>query len=148
MSGSILSEFDGAPHCGEGKFARRTTGGGWECVEYNHLVPIDLVVQGDCDGFLAVRLTYVEAINPPETESRGQAGRPVKLGPEVALDGLPLSIGMRELKSRLDQALRGVVSPRRARTAQATPRSGIRGKAKGKGKATVTRSRKTARKKK
>jgi hypothetical protein len=140
MSGRILSEIDELPpNCQAGHFARRKSGGGWECVAYTHLVPIDLIIQGDCDGVLAVRLTYIEAINPPDRAGRPQLGRT-----EIALDGLPLSLGIRELKSRLETALRGVVSPRRALSAKAAPRP----RTKAKPKAKVTRKRKTARKKK
>lgn len=94
--------------------------GQWHCVPNVHVEPWMLIWQGDCDGWLVVRLSHAPAINPAEApvmRSGGLLAPPLArlgkriAGPEVSLQTLGRRVSAAKLTAMLKKQLKGRVAP-------------------------------------
>jgi hypothetical protein len=138
MSGPIVTgPFGTPPDCPKGlKPQWNPEERRWECVPDFHNQPFALIWQGDCDGWLAIRLSYMPVVNPHDRRQGPTMSvqRALKSSnPEIALADLSRRLsGLKKLKTRLQTALRGAV---KAQKGQARSRATQRTRAKAKAKA-------------
>ena len=145
MSGIVV--VNKPDDCPAGTHAElRSDGAGFDCVPNAHLRPFALIWQGDCEGWLVVRLSYAPAINPtaPQRSLGARTAPPLaKRGKRVA----GTEIGLEEMAKRvrhadLKAAIRKLQKKIKAEAGAAAPRSYTRTAAKAKPKARSTRKKK------
>jgi hypothetical protein len=129
------------PDCGAGYYPKwNAQTQQYDCIKGINPKPFEMIWQGDCEGWLVIRLSYAPAINPsrpvgtpvpilsgPDTAPLARRGRRVA-GPEVQVEQLAKRVSTAALKRAL-RALKGSVRSVKGKTAAPKQRSRKKAKA-------------------